>query len=251
MNIKLIQFLITITLFSCSTSQSFIKTDKEDPRLEMVKGKWYKLPSDDYYIQEYNRIEDDSAYSTIEFLNDEKLLKSSKTKHPNASGEKYYLFKGNYFYMQRSPKQSDFDKYEIIKLTKDDFSYKYKGVKDVNEPFLCGKGEIFSIAEQSATFGNSDNDFSNYINQNLDSLGKYSEGERAAIQFDVNCEGKVCNVIHYQNLYKDSPFSNNILKVIQNMPDWNAGKQRDENVNFRFEKMFILENGTIQVLNVR
>jgi len=241
---------LAFLLLACSKKTSIITTDSNDPRLKTISGTWYRIPYDSYYVSKYNRIKNDSAFNTMTFL-DEKTLLFSFLDRPKYNGKRQYFIKGNFLYTENYDNKYEYSKLEILKISSDSLELRQRGIKDITEPFLCGNGEIFKISMKPAVFGYSKNSFSDFINQNADSLDSYSDGDRAAIQFDVNCEGKVCNVIHYENMYSKTKFAIQMKEIVKRMPDWQPGMQREKYVNFQFVKLFELTNNKIGIKEIR
>ena len=248
----LLLFVIITTALSCSVKKSSIRTDDNDPRLELIKGKWYGIPNSGYSVHKFNRIETDSALITLTFLDKSKLLIESISTNPNANGKKDYYLQNNFLCIDHGERKNKLTRYEIIKLSKDELSYKYYDKKDKTEPVLCGDGETYSFAMQPAFFGTSTNALADYVYQNIDSVDTYSEGAIAALQFDVNCEGKVCNVKDYNSqIYAGTPYAESIKQIIKKMPDWQPATQINRTVNFRIKKIFELNNGKIEVRDIK
>lgn len=249
---KWLSYIFLATLFlACSKKTSVIATDPSDPRLKTISGTWYQIPYDNYYVKIYNRSKNDSANSIMSFNDGKTVLLKNLNKHPNFNGEKHFFLKGNFLFVEKQSNDNEFVKWEIQEFTADLLRLRYRGNKDITEPFLCGDGELFKISMKPAVFGYSKSAFSDFINQNADSLDTYPEGAVAVIQFDVNCEGKVCNVKHFEDMYSETRFANQMKEIVGSMPDWQAGMQRDKYVNFQFVKLFELKNNKIEIRDTR
>ena len=102
----------------------------------------------------------------------------------------------------------------------------------LNEDKKVEKAVPFQLVEEKPTFqGGDSNQFSKWVNQRLvypDSLKKQGIQGRVTLQFTVQADGTVGNVIVLRGVHPD--LDDEAVRVVASSPEWNPGKCKDKAV---------------------
>jgi periplasmic protein TonB len=142
--------------------------------------------------------------------------------------------------------RSDFATVDEVKETVQDEAV-VEVVEEVKEEVQeeAKEEEVFLVVEEMPSFGSGDaNDFRGWVSQNM----KYPEVAaengiqgRVFVQFVVESDGRLTNVRVLRGV--DPALDKEAVRVIENSPKWNPGKQRGKpvRVSYTFPITFVLQ----------
>ncbi len=242
--------IFIFSTFSIYAQNKNSQSITNDSLYKVIKGVWYQYPTEGYTIK-YKKDERENA-SQIKFKSQKELIyKNSRIKGFEKGKSRVYYLTDLFFNMQSTEKDKVFTNYRINEISDTVINYTEIGESNSIISVLCGDGFIFKMGVKMPTLEKNPNGFSNYMIENYDFSIKPDDKNRLIIQFDVNCKGEVCNVRNFDKYAKSSDFSNEIIQLIRNQPNWEPGIGSRDYANFQFVYMFKLIDNKLTITDVK
>ncbi len=259
----ILTIFIVLILSACKTTkvQPKIATDKNDHRIKTLMGTWYSVK--DPYADRPSKFTKTAHDSCIIWTINKNGTIVIENQISHAKNKNKWILKNNKFYIQLNLQKEFYIVNSLNTISETELKVKFLGYKNVCMPFLCNyesmeyplnDNVIEYPTNDRARYGETKEDFSNYINKKNKFSASINEEINCSVFIKTNCSGEVveAKVIGKTLFTKKTEFEKSIVAIIEKMPSWHPATKRNlaktEPINGGNRFIFTYRSGKIIIV---